>query len=327
MTDRLAADQFALDRFPAGSVSQCWVRLFELAGFGPVEIPVIVARGRTAGPLLFAVAGIHGNEYEGMAAIRQVTAELDPNALHGTFAAIVTANPFAYASRTRESPAALDGRNLARVFPGSASGSPTERLAAALFQLIRRTVRMDDLLLDLHSGPAEVAFATMAGYRVGSGPARAHSEEAARHMGLPLLWEIPDSPGPLNAETSRIGIPTIGTETTGRAGCRVEDVAHYRQGLRNLLAWMGICPEWEPPLRDDRKPQSTIALVAPATGFLRVEVGLLGEVAAGERIGRVIDPFGALVAEVRSPVSGAIWAVRETPHVDAGDLIFMIAER
>ena len=36
--------------------------------------------------------------------------------------------------------------------------------------------------------------------------------------------------------------PTIGTETIGRAGCRAVDVAHYRQGLRNMLAWLGICP-------------------------------------------------------------------------------------
>ena len=326
MTDRIAADQFAIDRFPAGTVSHCWVRLFELAGFGPVEIPVIVVRGRTAGPLLFAVAGIHGNEYEGMEAIRQVTAELDPNSMHGAFAAIVTANPFAYATRTRESPAALDGRNLARVFPGDASGSPTERLAAALFQLIRHRVGPDDLLLDLHSGTAEVAFATMVGYRAGSGPARARSEEAARHMGLPLLWEIPDSPGPLNAETARIGIPTIGTETTGRAGCRAEDVAHYRQGLRNLLAWLGICPAWELPLRDDRNSKSTVDLLAPATGFLQVEAGLLASVSAGDRIGVIVDPFGTRIAEVHSPISGAIWAARETPMVDAGDLMFMIAE-
>jgi predicted deacylase len=327
MTDHIAADQFDIAGFPAGVVSRCWMRLFELAEFGPVDIPVIVVRGRRAGPLLFSVAGIHGNEYEGMAAVRQVTPELNPDTMHGAFAAIVTANPFAYARRTRESPASLDGLNLARVFPGDASGSPTERLAAALFQLIQRSVGTDDLLVDLHSGTAEVAFATMVGYRAGSGPARTRSEEAARHMGLPLLWEIPDSTGPLNAETARIGIPTIGAETTGRAGCRAADVAAYCQGLRNLLAWLDICPSWEFPLRDDRNSRPTVDLLAPATGFLHVVAELLASVSAGDRIGLIIDPFGTPVAEVRTPVAGAIWAARETPLVDAGDLIFMIAER
>jgi predicted deacylase len=262
-----------------------------------------------------------------MEAVRQVTGELDPAEMHGDFAAILTANPFAYASRTRESPASLDGLNLARVFPGNPDGAPTHRLAAALFTLIERTVGPEDLLLDLHSGTAEVAFATMVGYRAGTGPARDRSEESARHMGLPLLWEIPDSPGPLNAETARRGIPTIGTETTGRAGCHSDDVASYRQGLRNLLSYLGICPSWELPARDVRPARRTIDLHAPATGFLRVETALLAEVHAGQRLGVVLDPFGSVLAEVTSPIAGSVWAARETPHVDAGDLIFMLAER
>ncbi|MCA9861026.1 MAG: succinylglutamate desuccinylase/aspartoacylase family protein, partial [Thermomicrobiales bacterium] len=266
----------------------------------------------------------HGNEYEGMEAARHVIAELDPATMSGAFVAVLTANPFAYASRTRETSIAVDGLNLARVFPGAPDGAPTHQLAAALLALVERTVGPEDLLLDLHSGTAEVAFATMVGYRSVEGAGRGRPEEAARHMGLPLLWEIPDAPGPLNAETARRGIPTIGAETTGRAGCRAEDVARYRQGLRNLLAWMGICPGWPMPVRDDRKAQTTVDLLAPTTGFLRVETELLAPVAEGERIGIVLDPFGNPLAEVHSPVGGAIWAVRETPYVDAGDLIFMI---
>jgi predicted deacylase len=196
-----------------------------------------------------------------------------------------------------------------------------------LFDLVTRTVGPDDLLLDLHSGTAEVAFTTMAGYRAGTGPTRDRSEEAARHMGLPLLWEIPDAPGPLNAETARRGISTIGTETTGRAGCRAEDVACYRQGLRNLLSYLGICPAWDRPSRDDRPARRTIDLHAPATGFLRVETPLLAEVNERQRLGVIIDPFGVALAEIHSPDAGTVWAARETPHVDAGDLVFMIAER
>ena len=104
------------------------------------------------------------------------------------------------------------------------------------------------------------------------------------------------------------------------------DVAHYRQGLRNLLAWLGICPGWELPLRDDRNPKTTVDLLAPVTGFLQVEAGLLASVSAGDRIGVIVDPFGTLIAEARSPISGTIWAARETPLVDDGDLMFMIAE-
>lgn len=325
MSDRIDAREFDIDRFRPGVVERCWVRLYELPGWGPVEVPVIVARGTRPGPVLFAVAGIHGNEYEGMDAIRTVATELDPESMHGAFVALVTANPFAYASRTRESPRSLDGANLARVFPGDPDGTPTQRLAAELLALITRSVGSNDLLLDLHSGTAEVAFATMVGFRTGTGPGRTRSEEAARHMGLPLLWEIPDSAGPLNAETARIGIPSIGTETTGRAGCRREDVEWYCAGLRNLLAWLGICPDWPKAARDESTPRTTLDLGSPASGFLRVETSLLAEVSEGDRLAVIVDPFGTSIAEVISPVSGTIWAIRETPKVDTGDLLGMIA--
>lgn len=329
---KLAPQHISLSAFdlaaqPAGRLSQCWIDVFDLPGWGMVAVPALIVRGQRPGSLLFTVAGVHGNEYEGMEAVRQMLDALDPARMHGDFVAILTANPFAYAGRTRGSPEAIDGLNLARIFPGDRAGAPTQRLAAALLELIERTVGPEDLLLDLHSGTAEVAFATMAGYRAGTGPARDRSEEAARHMGLPLLWEIPDAPGPLNAETARRGIATVGTETTGRAGCRAEDVASYQQGLRNLMSYLGICPAWDRPSRDNRSAHRTIDLHAPASGFLRMEATLLADVREGQRLGVIIDPFGEPLADIASPSCGSVWAVRETPHVDAGDLIFMLAER
>ena len=164
----------------------------------------------------------------------------------GRFIGLPIANPFAYEARARVAPLAVDGLNLARVFPGDSGASASRALAKALLDFVAATLTIDDLLIDFHSGSADVAFAPMNGFRDIPGPARAPSEEAARHFGLPNLWCIPDSPGPLNAESSRLGIPTIGTETTGRAGCDPEDTAAYLAGLRNLLAFLGILPGGSP---------------------------------------------------------------------------------
>ena len=42
-------------------------------------------------------------------------------------------------------------------------------------------------------------------------------------------------------------------------------------------------------------------------------------------IGTIIDPFGDPIAEVRAPFAGEIWAAVESPVVETGDLLFMIA--
>ena len=44
-------------------------------------LPTVVVRGEQPGPTLLVTAGVHGNEYDGMAAIQEVFAELEPEGL------------------------------------------------------------------------------------------------------------------------------------------------------------------------------------------------------------------------------------------------------
>ena len=90
-------------------------------------LPVLVAQGAQPGPTLLVSAGIHGNEYDGMVALRRVWEELDPSELSGTFVAIMCCNVDAHLVPDRNS--AYDGQNLARVFPGKVDGTLTERVA------------------------------------------------------------------------------------------------------------------------------------------------------------------------------------------------------
>jgi uncharacterized protein len=287
----------------------------------------LVATGRDPGPTLLVVAGVHGDEYEGMEAVRQVFAALDPATMRGSFLGIPVANPLAYAARKRSTPANVDGLNLARVFPGDAGGTVTQRLAYHLLGLVERNVCPGDLFVDLHSGTAAVAFAPMVGFRGGNGHGRGASEEAARHFGIARLWCIPDGPGPFNAETARRGIPTIGTETTGRAGCDPADVATYVAGLHNLLTYLHIRDNTPAPVRFDGPARSTLDVISPGDGFYRTSVQLLDHVDRGAHLGDIVDLDGDVVVEVVAPMAGEVWASRATPAVRAGELIGMIAAR
>jgi predicted deacylase len=325
-----AVSDVSIDEFDAGMLVPGAKRRLHLRVMdglsGPVRVPVLAAKGVRPGRTLFVVAGVHGDEYEGMAAIRRVFGELDSARMSGTVIAIPVANPFAYEARTRIAPAHIDGLNLARIFPGDPAGSPSRALAHHLMQLVARCVTKDDLFLDFHSGSADVAYASMVGFRDLANPGQAASEEAARHFGLPRLWRIPDSPGPFNAETSRLGIPTIGTETTGRAGCIPEDVDRYAAGLRNLLGYLGIAPKGQPVERVSRPALPTIEVPSPATGFLNGAARLGDRVARGDLLGVIVSVFGDPIAEVRAPAAGEIWAQRATPATRTGELVSLIAE-
>jgi len=324
----LSIDDITVPTLPRGGKER--LKLLVLSDLGEaLVLRALVVVGRAPGPTLLAVAGVHGDEYEGMAAVREVFAALDPATMRGAFLAIPVANPLAYAARTRSTPAEVDGFNLARVFPGDAGGTVTQRLAHHLLCLVERNVGPDDLFADLHSGSAAVAFAAMAGFRDVSGAGREASEEAARPFGLARLWRIPDSPGPFNAETARRGVPTIGTEITGRASCDSADVATYVTGLRNLLAYLRIHhhDQAPAPVRWDGPARPTMDLFSPAGGFFRTAVQLHDHVERGARLGEIVDLDGDVVAEVVAPMAGEVWAWRATPAVRPGELIGMIAGR
>jgi predicted deacylase len=320
----LRIEEFAFADLPRGAHQRFWLHALDLLA-GPVLLPTIVVSGVNPGPTLFVVAGVHGDEYEGMAALRRVAAQLEPSQMQGRLVAIPVVNPFAYEARARIAPLHIDGLNLARIFPGDRNGSPSQILAHQLLNLVLRNLGPDDLFFDFHSGSADVAFAPLIGYRDIPGEATKRAAEAARYFGIEQIWRIPDSPGPFNAETTRRGIPTLGTEITGRAGCDPEDVAVYERGLRNLIAYLGIVPEWPSPVRVDRPERTTVEIVAPATGFFDTEHRLYDDVSEGDVLGKVLDLFGETVAEVRSPTSGPIWAARSMPAVRTGELLSYIA--
>src|SRR5262249_47418484 len=111
-----------------------------------IELPVLLVRGARPGRTLLATAGGHGDEVEGMGALRRLYESLQPEQLSGTLVAVPVANPPAYEAALRTNPD--DRQDLARTFPGNAVGTVTEQIA---FALTHRFIRHADLYCDLHS--------------------------------------------------------------------------------------------------------------------------------------------------------------------------------
>src|SRR4051794_27233422 len=99
-----------------------------------VELAARTIRGaRGDGPHVLITAGVHGDELEPMVAVRRLMHAIDATELRGSVTLVPVVNAAAFARGTRT---ADDGLDLARVCPGRADGSVTERAAAALSQLI-----------------------------------------------------------------------------------------------------------------------------------------------------------------------------------------------
>src|SRR6185312_10269618 len=69
--ERIPIDEFNLRTLPTGRKARYWLDAFPTLG-GDVRLPALVVTGAQPGPVLLAVAAVHGNEYEGQEAVRAV---------------------------------------------------------------------------------------------------------------------------------------------------------------------------------------------------------------------------------------------------------------
>ncbi|MCR6030726.1 hypothetical protein GGQ22_04625 [Nocardioides sp. zg-579] len=286
-----------------------------------------LTRGRQPGPTVAILGGVHGDELEGVLAARRVLAALDPEGLRGSVRVAAPAHPAAWASVTRASP--VDDLNLARVFPGSPEGRPTERVAAYLTD---RLIAGADLLIDLHSAGEGFDMPLLAGYHAGEGPRCERAAEAARAFGAPFLWQHPDlSPGRSLSAAADLGVPALYVEGHGGGQVRSADLDCYVDGVLRVLHHLGMIEEAPAPAA----PSTTVrgdgdtdgGVEADVDGYLvtATEVGRL--VRAGERLGSILDEEGCTVADVRSPQDGVVMLVRRRARVSAGDTLAIVAER
>ena len=116
------------EQFPRGTRSDFFVRMFETASSGPIDVPFIVARGAKPGPVVGVTAAIHGNELNGIRIIHNVIEELDYSSMAGTLIGAPIVNMPAFHSGVRRFP---DGYDLNHTFPGKPAGRSAEQYARA----------------------------------------------------------------------------------------------------------------------------------------------------------------------------------------------------
>jgi uncharacterized protein len=315
---RVRASEFDPSQYAGGRKHSLMLDLRPHAA--DIELPVLLVKGAAEGKTLVVTAGVHGDEFEGVRAVLEICAELDPGKMSGILLAVPVANPPAFWKGTRTSP--LDQKNLARAFPGQEQGSTTEVIA---FHLGQSIISHADFYLDLHSAGMKLLMPSMAGYDA-SDP---RSREAALAFGAPVIWGHPTlSPGRTISFAASRGIPWLYTEARGAGRIDPEDLGIFKRGVVNLLHHLDILPgalEKAEPLHSlygDGDLDACITATWP--GFLIPTAELLQKVKRGQELGCALDAHGRVVEVFTSPRDGVVGMIRVFPVVDAGDSVFLV---
>ena len=309
----------------AGQKVSGWI---DVGGDDGTRIPVSVVRGASDGPVLALVAGTHGYEYTSIIALQRLLPKLDPARMKGSVILVHMASPPTfYGRRIYYGP---DSKNLNRMFPGNPQGTSSERIAHALTtEVIDKATH----LVDMHCGDGNESLRPYS-YWMPAGIDE-KIDDAAREMllafGIDHIVIDPDRPTDLKktlyvSTTALVrGKPAITVEAGGMGLTDEASVTALESGALSLINHLGIMEAPSVRVTNPVWYDKNAVLRAPATGIWRPAVEKMQTVAKDSLVGRIVDPFGKVLHEVRAPFTGEVMYVVATPPVTQGEPLGMIA--
>lgn len=273
------------------------------------------------------VTGIHGDELEGQYVCFELQRRIEEEKenLTGIVDVYPAMNPLGIDSITRGIPAFdLD---MNRLFPGNKDGNMTEFLAAGIME----DVSGSDCVVDIHA--SNIYLTEIPQIRINE----LHRDvlvPLAMETNIDLVWVHGASTvleSTFAYSLNSTGTPTLVVEMG--VGMRVTQAYGNQMvdGILHLMYKMGM---WKGETGEVRRP--VVSTDPDDVSYLNASVGglFIPTVEHGARlkkddlIGRIADPLsGKVLDEVRAPVEGMLFTIRDYPIVDEGSLMGRLLRR
>lgn len=294
-------------------ITRRWLRE-QHAGGPDVEVPLIEVHGARPGASIAFNSGMHGGEYAGPLAMYRLVDVLERTEVAGRVLIIPVASTRAFFGRAMQlSP--VDGLELHYLWPGA----PESSHSAHLVDLLYRTLRGHDAVVDTHAGEfVQDLTPYIAAPWEADGPLFDECLRIASAYEVPFVDKraVAETPLALPRALLALGIPNVWTEI-GRNGLpEPEAVRLQYEGALNLLRMFGIVPG-EPR----RTTQRVVGprhwgVVASDTGVWYREVAAGDFVRAGQVIGRLRDIFGNEIRTFVAEADATVQYICTSPAID-----------
>lgn len=277
----------------------------------PIDIPVFVSSGSTVKPVLLLLAGLHGDEVNGVEIVRRLIDKGLNHPQKGTTICIPVLNIYGFNSFSRE---VTEGKDVNRSFPGSANGSLASRIA---YHLRTEILPLVDCGIDFHTGGGSRSNYPQIRYHFSD----QNSQQLADAFSPPFIVNSKPIPRSLRYLCNKLKIPMLIYE--GGESLRLDDYATTigMRGTRRVMKFLGM-------IRSQHKPKKTPKVVskrrwirARNSGMFHQRVDNGDQIAKGQILGTITDPFGDFKITVKAPRSGVVIGINNSPIVNQGDAL------
>lgn len=275
-----------------------------------IHLPVFIRSSKEDGPVILLSGGLHGDEINGVVAVKKMLEEnmFVPN--RGTLIFIPLVNVYGFLSNSRTFP---DGRDLNRSFPGSNRGSLASQIAHIITTQIIPNI---DYGIDIHTGgrmlsnypQIRVDFKDKKGL------------ELAKAFGAPFIINSAYIDKSFRKEAYKEKKSILVYE--GGESMRLDDFAvdEAIAGTSRLLKYLGMI---------DGAPDHKSPLIVKESSWIRAKVSgifiptiKLGDpVKKGQVIAKISDPYGQVKVPVKSSSKGFVVGLNNLPVINAGDAL------
>jgi uncharacterized protein len=294
-----------------GETAQINTFIAKLPSHTPINTPIFVYRGIEDGPVLLLMAGMHGDEINGMEIVRRMIDEQLVMPDRGSVICVPILNIYGFINTSRAVP---DGKDVNRSFPGSQTGSLASRVA---YYIMRDILPNIDYGVDFHTGGA--ARTNFPQIRcVFNDPVNL---ELAAAFHAPFTINSPYRPKSLRFVAGKMGKRILVYE--GGESSRFDDLA-IEEGIKGTLRLMhslGMTEKNPAPTLPNHLIYKSTWVRAKNSGLFRTTSNYGDLVKKNQVIGTITDPFGEFQIKIKSPVTGYVVGLSNNPVVSQGDAL------
>lgn len=299
-------DSIDVEALENGRLHKFWLPMITDGLSQPVYVPVMVAKGAGAGPVLGLTAAIHGNELNGIPIIQRMMESLDTLQMSGTVIGVPGLNPLSLTTDRRRYP---DEEDLNRIFPGKATGDQSQQYVWRIFD---KLIRHFDYHIDLHTasfGRINTLYvrADLANDTLAQMAFLQHADIILNNSGVPSAGDALAATRTLRAEAILHGIPSITVEYGDPQVYQEEMIRKGVPGILNVAKWLGILKGGiERPARRPTICRRSYWIYVDEGGLLEIPVALNELITKGQTIGLLRNPFGDLIRSYTAPADGIV---------------------
>ncbi|SNS28773.1 hypothetical protein SAMN06295967_106180 [Belliella buryatensis] len=280
-----------------------------------IDLPVFIKRAKEDGPVVLISGGVHGDEINGIVAVKRMLEEDEITPSKGTIILIPLVNVYGFLSYSRTFP---DGRDLNRSFPGSKKGSLASQIA---FILTNEIIPLIDYGIDMHTGGRMLSNYPQirVDYKDKKGV------ELAKAFGTHFILNSPHIDKSFRKEAYKKKKSILVYE--GGESMRLDDFAVEEAvaGTKRMLHYLGML-EAAPEKKELTMISESSWLRAKISGIFMTSVQLGDHVKKGQILARISDPYGQVKVPIKCTTNGFIVGLNNNPVVNAGDALVHIGK-